>query len=128
MAAPVFGAILAGGRAERMGGADKALLERRPGGTFIGHLVEQLRAGGLEHVVIVGGPCDEYRHLADAVVPDLRPGMGPLHRQQGSGPFALGYSRDRGRSVRALTTPVNAGGPEGPMEPRRGRKQPCASR
>lgn len=103
MAAPVFGAILAGGRAERMGGADKALLERRPGGTFIGHIVEQLRAGGLEHAVIVGGPCDEYRRLADAVVPDLRPGMGPL----GGIEAALDYVSRAGTADAVLFVPCD---------------------
>ena len=71
------GAILAGGRARRLGGIDKGALRDPGGATIIERLIERLVAAGIDEIVIVGDPA---RHAACGreVIADLRPGMGPL--------------------------------------------------
>ncbi|MDX2153303.1 MAG: molybdenum cofactor guanylyltransferase [Bryobacteraceae bacterium] len=68
------GWILAGGASRRMG-RDKALLEwgGRPLALHIARLLETV----VSTVAIVGPP-ERYAHLGLRVVPDLRPGEGPL--------------------------------------------------
>ncbi len=77
MSAPrrVSGAILAGGRARRLGGVCKPLLE--VGGRRIVDRVREALAPLCHQVVVVGDPA----LLGDVglrVVPDRRPGLGPL--------------------------------------------------
>ena len=74
----IAGAILAGGRASRYDGAAKGLLEARPGVTIIGHLMEEMSAAGLGDVIIAANDPEPYRRFGVKVVPDLRPGGGPL--------------------------------------------------
>ncbi len=74
----VIGAILAGGRAERMGGEHKGLLESAPGKTIIGGLLKEMNAAGLPEVVIVANERERHQGFGVTVLPDLRLGMGPL--------------------------------------------------
>ena len=69
-------AILAGGRARRFGGRNKALVD--VGGEPI--LTRQLRALARvsDDVVIVANDTDPYRPFGVRVVPDRHPGAGPL--------------------------------------------------
>jgi len=72
------GAILAGGTASRYGGTAKGLLEVRPGRTIVEHLIEEMSAAGVAEVVIVANTPEPYERFGRKVVPDLRPGNGPL--------------------------------------------------
>ena len=68
------GYVLAGGASRRMG-SDKALLPLG-GRTLIEHAAAAVReAAG--NVTIIGSP-ERYRHLGIQVLPDERPGFGPL--------------------------------------------------
>ena len=83
MTAPVsrkrlLGAILAGGRASRMGGRDKGLIEIAPGLTLVEHLLDQFARAGIDEVVVSAVDASPYGRLGRAVVPDLRPDAGPL--------------------------------------------------
>jgi molybdenum cofactor cytidylyltransferase len=51
------GVVLTAGRSSRMG-SPKALLTYR-GGTFLGHLVEAMRGGGCQSIVVVTGPSED---------------------------------------------------------------------
>ena len=72
------GAILAGGMASRYGGTAKGLLEARPGLTIIGALIDEMMGAGLSSVVISADDPEPYRRFGLDVVPDQRPGLGPL--------------------------------------------------
>lgn len=69
-------AIIAGGRAQRLGGRDKAALHI--GGTPI--LERQLAAlrGLVDHLLIVANDCERFEHAGVPVVPDLAPGAAAL--------------------------------------------------
>ncbi len=68
------GVVLAGGMSSRMG-QDKALIEV-DGLTLLEHAVQRLRPH-VREVLVIGDPV-KYGHLHPHVVPDDRPGMGPL--------------------------------------------------
>ena len=72
-------AILAGGRATRFGGADKASL-RIGGRRIIDRQLEAIAAvrPRIEDVRIVAGDAARYAHLGVRVVPDTIAGAGPL--------------------------------------------------
>jgi len=79
------GAILAGGKATRLGGAAKGLLqvggcecERNKGFSIIEKLIQALLQAGVEEVVILANDRRMYGSFGCEVVPDLRPGLGPL--------------------------------------------------
>ena len=74
----IVGAILAGGRASRMGSRDKALLEHSTGKTFARYILEEMTAADLSEVVISANDPEPYRPLGCPIIPDLRPGCGPL--------------------------------------------------
>ncbi|MGB2822781.1 MAG: molybdenum cofactor guanylyltransferase [Phycisphaerae bacterium] len=84
-------AILAGGRASRYGGADKAALDCGDGRTIVRRLLDELALAGLNEVVICANDRHRYEALAVPVVPDLRAGAGPL----GGIEAALGHYRGR---------------------------------
>jgi molybdopterin-guanine dinucleotide biosynthesis protein A len=71
----VMGAVLAGGESRRMG-RDKALLEVE-GRTLLARAVAVLEAV-FEEVVVVAPRGRGYDDLGVEVVPDIRPGRGPL--------------------------------------------------
>jgi molybdopterin-guanine dinucleotide biosynthesis protein A len=70
------GAILTGGRSSRMG-RTKALIEV-DGSAMATRVAAALAAGGCHPVVLVGGDLDELDGLGMPLVPDVRPGEGPL--------------------------------------------------
>ncbi len=70
--------ILAGGKGSRMGGADKGLmtLEGKP---LVAHLLEHLQPRPARIIISANRNPSSYRHWADQVVEDLRPGFpGPM--------------------------------------------------
>src|SRR5688500_4122268 len=69
-------AILAGGAARRMGGADKASLPLH-GRRIIDGQVETLRQVS-DTIIVVGGELDRFNDLGITSVPDLYTGCGPL--------------------------------------------------
>ena len=71
----VLGAVLAGGGSRRMG-QDKALMEVE-GQTLLGRGVAVLETV-LEEVVVVAPHRQRYVELRVALVPDVRPGLGPV--------------------------------------------------
>ncbi len=76
----IAGAILAGGRAKRYGGANKAGLDVGDGRTILEHLVGELAAGGVSDVIVCAN--DEIARAANVpglpAVADNRPHLGPL--------------------------------------------------
>ena len=66
--------MLAGGKSSRMG-RDKALLPFR-GGALAGHVAATVAAAA-GSVALIGDP-QKYGHLGYPVLPDRRPGVGPL--------------------------------------------------
>lgn len=72
----VSGAILAGGRAERMGGADKAALDI--GGRTIMDRQLAAFAGTAADILIVANDTVRYQQYRARVVADRIPGAGPL--------------------------------------------------
>lgn len=71
-------AILAGGRGSRLGGCPKGLIEFAPGTTVIEHLLAVCAAAGAAPQAIVTNTPQAYRDLAHPLIPDRRPGEGPL--------------------------------------------------
>jgi molybdopterin-guanine dinucleotide biosynthesis protein A len=70
-------AILAGGQARRLGGLAKGTLDA--GGVSVGErLRDQLRAAGVERIVLVANDPAPYHDSGLAIIGDLRPGNGPL--------------------------------------------------
>jgi molybdopterin-guanine dinucleotide biosynthesis protein A len=74
MAGPVVGAVLAGGRSSRFG-SDKALADAA-GAPLGRRVVDALRAGGADPVVVIGGSAGAA--LGVPTIPDRYPGAGPL--------------------------------------------------
>ncbi len=75
----VTGAILAGGRARRMSGANKALLPLGPGGAEspLSRILEAF-AGRFAEAILVADDAAPYRGLPVRVVGDIVPYCGPL--------------------------------------------------
>jgi len=71
-----LGVVLCGGASRRMG-ADKSILEYE-GVPMARRVAEALAAGGCGDVVAVGGAPEALAALGLRVVPDARPGEGPL--------------------------------------------------
>ncbi len=94
-AARIAGAILAGGSAARYGGRPKGLLRLADGRTVIERELAEIRAAGVENVVIVANEPELYGTPGAAVIPDLRRGMGPLAGIEA----ALAWSRRRADAV-----------------------------
>lgn len=72
----VCGAILAGGRARRFGGRDKSSLV--VAGRRIAERQVEALSSVASNVFVVGGEPERYAEFGLPVVPDLRPGLGPL--------------------------------------------------
>lgn len=88
----ILGAILAGGKATRMGGLNKALLATRPGQSTLAHLVRQFRQAGIHDLAILANDPAPYFCFDVTVLPDLHPGSGPLAGMEA----ALLRARQRG--------------------------------
>lgn len=74
----IAGAILAGGRSSRYGGKFKGLEEVAPGLSIMDREIRELTSAGLAEVIIVTNEPEAYRHCGPQMIPDLRPGLGPL--------------------------------------------------
>ena len=74
----IAGAILAGGRSSRYGGKLKGLEEVAPGVSMMDREIRELTSAGLGEVIIVTNEPEAYRHCGAQMIPDLRPGLGPL--------------------------------------------------
>lgn len=74
----VAGAIIAGGRGRRMGDPHKAALRLPDGGTPARRLLTALGEAGCAPTLIVANQAAPYADLGVRVVPDRRPGCGPL--------------------------------------------------
>ena len=98
------GAVLAGGRALRYGGRPKGLLEITPGVTILERTLREMGAAGVAEIAISANDPEPYRRFGRAVVPDLRPGGGPL-----CGVEAV-LARHRGRSDATLFLPCDLPG------------------
>ena len=74
----IKGAILAGGRASRMGGIPKGMLVDENGQPIIVHLMNQMRLAGINDIVIAANDPNPYMDLGVQTVPDLQEGIGPV--------------------------------------------------
>ena len=88
----ILGAILAGGKASRMGGINKALLSTRPGQSTLQHIIRQMERAGLTDVAILANDPIPYLSFGPAIIPDIHPGAGPLAGIEA----ALFFARQRG--------------------------------
>ena len=95
MAERIAGAILAGGKASRLGGVTKGLLQLDSGKTLIERLADQMRDARLAEVVICADDSEPYEHFGLEIVPDLHPDLGPL----GGIEAALTHYADRADAV-----------------------------
>jgi molybdopterin-guanine dinucleotide biosynthesis protein A len=71
-------AILAGGRASRYGGRNKALLPLDGGASIIEKMLEAVRGAAIDDITIIANDPEPYRDLGLPIVSDLRPERGPL--------------------------------------------------
>lgn len=74
----ILGAILAGGRATRMAGIAKGMLEVPDGRSVIQRLIDELARAGVDEVIVAANDSRPYRHLGRQIVPDIRADLGPL--------------------------------------------------
>lgn len=74
----IAGAILAGGKASRLGGAPKGLPDFGREMSIIEHEIEKLNAAGISDLIIVSNDPQLCATLKREVIMDLRPGLGPL--------------------------------------------------
>lgn len=74
----VKGAILAGGRARRMGGLPKGALRCDGGLPLAARLLAEATGSGVEEMVIVANEPRAYAHVLCRVIPDRRINMGPV--------------------------------------------------
>jgi len=70
--------ILAGGRACRFSGCAKGLLEVPGGVSIIENALAAVAAAGIAPVTILANDPEPYERLGVEIVPDRRPGLGPL--------------------------------------------------
>jgi len=71
-------AILAGGKATRMGGVAKGRIEAASGVAIVQRSIRQFDLAGVDDVIIVSSDAAAYQEYGRPVIPDVRPGMGPL--------------------------------------------------
>lgn len=74
----ICGAILAGGKAARMGGVHKGLIVGPDGQPIVSRLAHEMLAAGAEEVVLVTSDPSAYATTGLRAIKDLRPGLGPL--------------------------------------------------
>jgi molybdopterin-guanine dinucleotide biosynthesis protein A len=74
----IAGAILAGGKARRMGGFPKGRLQAGSRLSIVEHLAQEIVCSGIEEVVIVANDEGAYRTREYRILPDRRVGLGPL--------------------------------------------------
>jgi molybdenum cofactor guanylyltransferase len=94
----IAGAILAGGKAQRLGGIAKGMLRAGGSLSLIERLVVHLLRAGVEEVVIVANDDRPYTNIGCTIVPDGRIEAGPLAGIEA----ALGYFAGRYDAVLCL--------------------------
>jgi len=94
----IAGAILAGGKAQRMGGIAKGMLPLGGSLSLIERLVVHLMRAGVEEIIIVANDDRPYTRIGCAIVPDGRMDAGPLAGIEA----ALGYFAGRYEAVLCL--------------------------
>ena len=72
------GAIIAGGKARRLGGLTKGLIAHDDGRSVVERLLGELADVGVQERVIVSNDRAPYAAMGTDVIGDLRPGEGPL--------------------------------------------------
>ena len=70
--------VLAGGKGSRYGGVAKGLLEPSPGVCILEGTIAEIRSSGIERIAISANDADPYAAFGLTVIPDLRPGLGPI--------------------------------------------------
>ena len=94
----IAGAILAGGKAQRMGGIAKGMLPLGGALSLIERLVVHLMRAGVEEIIIAANDDRPYKRIGCSIVPDARIDAGPLAGIEA----ALGYLADRYDAVLCL--------------------------
>jgi molybdopterin-guanine dinucleotide biosynthesis protein A len=94
----IAGAILAGGKAQRMGGIAKGMLPAGGSLSLIERLAVHLLRAGVEEIILVANDDRPYTRIGCAIVPDGRIDAGPLAGIEA----ALGYFADRYDAVLCL--------------------------
>jgi molybdopterin-guanine dinucleotide biosynthesis protein A len=97
-------AILAGGKASRYGGAPKGLLEAAPGVSILEKTLREITAAGIKEIIILANEPGPYERFGLPIVPDIRPGIGPL------GGIEAGLAHFAGRYDAVLFLPCDLPG------------------
>ncbi len=95
---PIAGAILAGGKARRMGGIAKGMLSANGHLSLIERLVVHMMRSGVDEIIIAANDERPYTRIGCAVIPDRRTDAGPLAGIEA----ALNYFMGRYDAVRCL--------------------------
>jgi molybdenum cofactor guanylyltransferase len=74
----IAGAILAGGKARRMGGIAKGMLRANGHPSLVERLVVHMMRSGVDEIIIAANDGRPYTCIGCAVVPDRRTDAGPL--------------------------------------------------
>ena len=74
----IAAAILAGGKASRLGGRVKGFIQLGDGRTIIERLIGEVRGAGVSDVIICANEQESYRNLGLPIIADRRPDAGPL--------------------------------------------------
>jgi molybdopterin-guanine dinucleotide biosynthesis protein A len=94
----IAGAILAGGKAQRMGGIAKGMLPAGESLSLIERLVVHLMRAGVDEIIIAANDDRPYTRIGCAIVPDGRIEAGPMAGIEA----ALGYFAGRYDAVLCL--------------------------
>jgi molybdopterin-guanine dinucleotide biosynthesis protein A len=74
----IAAAILAGGKASRLGGMVKGLIQLGEGRTIVERLIEEVHGAGVSDIIICANEPEAYQNLGLPIIPDSDPGFGPL--------------------------------------------------
>ncbi|MHC4132748.1 MAG: molybdenum cofactor guanylyltransferase [Planctomycetota bacterium] len=74
----ITGAILAGGKARRIGGIVKGTLKINGDVSIVQHLIDELNCTDISDIVIIANDQSPYLDYAVEIIPDLRTGIGPM--------------------------------------------------
>lgn len=74
----ISGAVLAGGKARRLGGQAKGALPTADGRMIVARLFDALAGAGIVDIIVLANDAAPYRGVEREIVADRRPGLGPL--------------------------------------------------
>lgn len=74
----IAGAILASGNFSRLDGIAKGAIEVSDGVCIIERLIKQFYTTGINDIVIVANDSKPYQNCSIEIIPDIRPGNGPI--------------------------------------------------